>query len=878
MAKKSSSRKPSWWLRRFLVPIAGLMAFCVVLLPSFAIRHPVQPYLSPVAAAIASANAPTAQQQGEDDALQRGRDLYQQGQFSAAAKVWQAAATAYEQQQDDLNQALALSYLALSQRELGQLEAAQQTIARSLELVNRQPVASQRSVLAQVLNTQGSVQLAAGQAQQALETWQQAAELYTSLGDERGRVGALLNQAQAEQALGFYLRARKTLLASREALQRQTDLNLQALGLRNLGEILRSIGDLNGSQEALTDSLNVAQPNDLPVLGDVYLSLGNTAYARQETDIAVYYYRQAIARSPMGSVQAQLNQLRLLIDAKRWNEAQALQAEVQPVVTSLQPSRAAIYAQINYAQSLVRLRQQRGNVTPDWPAIAQIVATAVQQARQLQDKPAEAHALGTLGNVYEQTQQWDDALDLTQQALLLAQTINAPDIAYQWQWQVGRLLKAQADQSAQTNSSRYTGAIAAYADAINTLKTLRNDLVAVNTDVQFSFRESVEPVYRQLVDLLLGNDANQENLNQARDVIESLQLAQLDNFFRENCLNARPTQVDRLDTQAAVLYSILLDDRLEVILSLPNQPLRHYATAISEANLNNLLDQTRRLLRRTSDPDDRLPVFQKVYDALVRPAEADLAASQVKTLVFILDGALQGIPMSVLHDGTQYLIEKYSIGLAPGLQLLEPEPLQQEKLNILLGGLTEARLGFSALPGVAAEVTQITAKVPTQLLLNSQFTTTSLQNQVEESSFPIVHLATHGQFSSNAEDTFILAWDNPINVRDLDTFLRARQEVARRPIELLILSACQTAAGDRRAALGLAGIAVRSGARSTLATLWSVDDQSTAFLMVQFYQKLLQGNVTKAEALRQAQLELQKQPGFQHPYYWAPFVLVGNWL
>jgi len=108
--------------------------------------------------------------------------------------------------------------------------------------------------------------------------------------------------------------------------------------------------------------------------------------------------------------------------------------------------------------------------------------------------------------------------------------------------------------------------------------------------------------------------------------------------------------------------------------------------------------------------------------------------------------------------------------------------------------------------------------------------------------------------------------------------LQARAQNQRQPIELLVLSACQTAAGDNRAALGLAGVAVRSGARSTLATLWSVDDQSTSSFMIEFYQALAQPQVTKAKALRQAQLALLKQPEFKHPYFWAPFVLVGNWL
>jgi CHAT domain-containing protein len=140
-------------------------------------------------------------------------------------------------------------------------------------------------------------------------------------------------------------------------------------------------------------------------------------------------------------------------------------------------------------------------------------------------------------------------------------------------------------------------------------------------------------------------------------------------------------------------------------------------------------------------------------------------------------------------------------------------------------------------------------------------------------------LATHGQFSSKAEETFILTWDDRINVNELSSLLETTDLRRSNPIELLVLSACETAKGDNRASLGIAGVAVRAGARSTLATLWLVNDEATAQIMVRFYQELSQTTVTKAEALRRAQELILQDPKYrQHPYYWAPYVLVGNWL
>ncbi|KAM3106838.1 CHAT domain-containing protein [Phormidesmis sp. 146-33] len=163
-------------------------------------------------------------------------------------------------------------------------------------------------------------------------------------------------------------------------------------------------------------------------------------------------------------------------------------------------------------------------------------------------------------------------------------------------------------------------------------------------------------------------------------------------------------------------------------------------------------------------------------------------------------------------------------------------------------------------------------------MLNQQFTTQSFQAAMNLQSFSIAHLATHGQFSSKANETFILAWDKTINANELNTLLRSRDQQQSQPLELLVLSACETAAGDNRATLGLAGVALRAGARSTIASLWSVNDESTALLMNQFYQTLINQSQPRAEALRQAQLKLLQMPEYQLPLFWAPYVLIGSCL
>jgi tetratricopeptide (TPR) repeat protein len=642
---------------------------------------------------------------------QEGRKLYETGEFSEAVKLWEQIAQTYQARGDALNQARVLNNLSFAYQQLGQWERAKEATAESLKLLQAAQINNSKerlNILAQALNSQGSLQLALGQPEDALATWQQAAVTYTEAGDELGTIRSTINQSLALKALGFYRRALATLTRVRSSLEEQPDSLLKATGLNSLGSTLRLIGDLKQSRQVLQQSLIFAQKlNSAPEIAAALFSLGNTTRSRQDAKAALEFYQQAAAISPsqITKIKAQLNQLSLLVDTEQWSDAQAMWPQIEPQIANLPPSRAAIYAQINLAHSLIQLKQNTATNTPTWSAIAQLVANSAQQAKSLGDRRSYALALGILGGVYEQTQQWSSARELTQEALLLAQGINAPDIAYRWHWQLGRLLKVQGD---------IKGAIAAYTQAVSALQSLRSDLVGINTDIQFSFRESVEPVYRQLVSLLLqpgDTEPSQQNLLQARNVIESLQLAELDNFFREACLDTKPAQIDRVDPQTAVIYPIILAYRLEVILSLPQKPLRHYATFLSESEVESVAEKFGQALVIRSKRE-YVPFSQQVYDWLIRPAETDLANSGVKTLVFVLDGSLRNIPMAALNDGKQYLIEKYSIALTPGLQLLDPKQLQRGELKVLGAGLTEARQGFPPLDNVARELKEIKSEVP----------------------------------------------------------------------------------------------------------------------------------------------------------------------
>lgn len=719
------------------------------------------------------------------------------------------------------------------------------------------------------------------------------------------------------------------------------------LAYRSLGNVLRIMGQLEQSYQILQIGLAAAQTqNDTTSLAPLYLSMGNTLRAlshqaalevprhRDWTEKSTvsrtclaplsvgedtspglslglsqqaancYQLAADITTSPTGQIQAEINLLNLWVQHRLKSGIPGLISRLQAQLTNLPPSKTAITSQLKLAQNLICLRStvsqlqaeqsspilqaclslpstitgNRLDLTltqiPDWPQIQHLVTRALEQARLLLDLPSQSNALGYLAAIAQQQGNLREAQHLTEQALQSTSAFDRPELAYLWRWQLGRLYQIQGQKAA---------AITAYTAAFDTLQTLRQELVTATRDVQFNFRDSVEPIYRELVDLLLqAPDPSPSELQQAWDILEALQLAELNNFFKEACFQARRTSIDKIDPESAVIYTVILPHRLGLIVAFPGEPLAFYATPLKPQSQNEttqFIEHAVRELRKTLDPiHSKLKPYQQFYDWLIRPVEADLIQHKTKTLIFILDGVLRQVPLSALHDGDQYLIEKYRIAITPSLQLLQTSSNSSKGLKTLAAGLGAARQNFLELPGVLEEVRGITEIVPSHALLDQEFIRSRLQNELSATAFSIVHLATHGQFSSRAKDTFLLTWDERINVKQLSNLLPEHRENSKNALDLLILSACQTASGDQRSVLGLAGIAVRTGARSTLGTIWSVKDESTAKFILEFYRRYAQPGVSKAEALRQAQLSFVHSPQYQHPVYWAAFVLIGNWI
>ena len=464
--------------------------------------------------------------------------------------------------------------------------------------------------------------------------------------------------------------------------------------------------------------------------------------------------------------------------------------------------------------------------------------------------------------------------------------------SYQWQWQLGRI---------HTLNGERESAIAAYSATIQTLETIRKSILSADIEDQFSFRDEVQPVYREYVSLLLEkNIQNQGNLKKARDLIEDLQLAELENFLGCDLPERKVAdEVANDDPSAVIVYPIILPDRLEVIFSTLNtsdtskkeRKLTHYSHAINKEELELKLRELRYRLEQPYTTKKTTALSKEIYSWLIKDAEKELLKPSNKTntaehktnpaeytLLFVADGAFRNIPMAALEDGEgHYLIEKYAVAIAPRLQLLVSDRQRPSNPRAILAGLTgQPDKNFGTLKYVKDEIDAIEKifKKDFTRLIGQDFTREKLRTNLAKG-VDIVHLATHGEFNYAKKDTFILTEEGSSSKVDLNE-LENLFQINRHPIDLLVLSACETATGDDRDTLGIAGMTVRSGARSSIASLWNIGDNLTMVEFMQnLYDQLIHQGKSKVQAIRQAQLySIQSGESISQ---WAPYILVGDW-
>ncbi|GJL56059.1 MAG: hypothetical protein NPIRA02_31910 [Nitrospirales bacterium] len=736
----------------------------------------------------------------------------------------------------------------------------------------------------------GEQQFTQGHFSQAAQQWEQAARGFEEAGQPEAQAHALLYLSQALYNLGQYQRAGVTLNLARELAVESNNRVLASRILGRLGNVAFALGLVEAAEGYLTKGLAEARElEDSMLVATILNDRGNVLASLQRYDEALGSFTESTVLAeamnhPSLAVTALINAAwSSLLEGDVTASRDRLDLAMTQV-HDLEDSHRKAQEFLSIGLAYNRLRQER-QVSQQQLGLQ--AAKAFQQsaeiARRLKDHRTASYGWGHLGHLYEDEGRLEEAMELTRRAIHAAQQGSASESLYQWEWQAGRLLRSQG---------KMDEAILAYRRAVYTLQPIRHEVTRGFPVQSKSFRSSIGPLFFELVDLLLTQadettDAtvHQSILGNARRTMEQFKAAELQDYFRDNCVEAslsKKTNVDEIVKgldHTAVVYPILLPDRMELLISVHHGQKAELKRERVSVTLETLTKEVRRLRKFLEKRTTReyLPHAQQVYAWLIEPLREHLNEFDIHTLVFVPDGPLRTIPLGALHDGNEFLIAQYALAITPGIDLTDPRPINRENIKLLSVGLTDSVQGFPSLPNVASEIHALNELYGGRVLLNQQFQVHELEDEMKDERPSIVHIASHAKFSGEAKNTFLLAFDEKLTMDRLDELIGLYQ-FRETPLDLLTLSACETAAGDDRAALGLAGVAIKAGARSALATLWFINDKATSELVTEFYRQLHDTSVSKAVALQLAKKTLLNHPFYQHPGYWSPFLLINNWL
>ena len=719
----------------------------------------------------------------------------------------------------------------------------------------------------------------------AATSWQVAARLYADTKQPQAHSLALTHLARAYAALGHDDQAVQSL---RTALRLAEEAGAPAQRVRILGELgnlAMATGNVVEAERLVSDALTLARALGQAELTATLLhTRGNLLMAQQQPHEALEVYRDSAALAQQAR-QAGLRARALAhaaLAATHTAQPHTATTLLDDALTHLQQAESSH----DTAYDLLFIGRVYHRLAATDPALVLRAAKAFQEAadlaQTLQDPRALSYAWGYLGRLYEEEHRYQEALNLTRRAVLAAQQVYVPESLALWHWQSGRLLRALGDSPA---------ALDAYERALATVQSMRSALLRGSERAPTGFRTAWGPLYFELADLFLRRAAALETrdqeavypqyewyLHQARSTVEQFKTAELRDYFGDECVaavQARSTALERVAPDAVIVYPILLSDRTDVLVSLPTG-IKRVEVPVTGSDLEQRVRIFRNALH-DRDPLRYLQHAQALYTWLIRPFEAEMAARHVQTIIFVPDGALRLLPLAALHDGQQFLVEKYALAITPSLTLTDPRPLPPGKFQVLAAGVSSAVAGFPPLPRVAEELHRVQRLYGGTVLLDQDFSPERLDATLRQGAFGIVHIAAHGQFAAEAAESSLLTAHGKLTIQRLAQIV-GRLRFRDHPLELLTLSACETASGDDRAALGLAGVALQAGARSAVATLWLVHDEAAAVLMEAFYRSLQTPGVSRARALQQAQRTLLQDPAYADPFFWAPFLLINNWL
>jgi len=654
----------------------------------------------------------------------------------------------------------------------------------------------------------------------------------------------LLAQGERLQSSGFSSQSNTYLtLAYEQATTDQQRIDAALLLMQNRFEQ----GDIQAAesllQEVLAKGIPTQKARGYLQLADNYRHQGRLKLANKAYQIAL--------TSPDAETRAvaRLNSSKL----KPYNEVEAELLKAKNTIAKItKPERqASLYASLGLLAIM-------HNEQLSWHSFNQALALS-----HADDDYLHSQIYGYQAQLYQQQRRIDDAIKLSRYAILIGQSY--PELLMLWEWQLGKLLKIKDPELA----------LQAYRRAINHLEHIRSDISIRYKAGHSSFRQTMEPLYLELADLLLSTPAKnpaQEQilLKEVQQTIEAFKTAELQDYFKDSCAVTQQPIIDLGDKlpRTAIIYPIIFPDRLEILLGLGNQ-FKHYSIAVTKKHLHKILTAAVKRLRPTAD-GRHLTKFsyqelRQLHQWLIEPLEADLVQGKIHTLVYVPDGRLRTLPISTLWNGHSFLIERYAIATVSGLSLLDPNPLPRDKIATLLAGISKpgrgsvqalptymkkALLGIQeqsaakninpssttslntnrankiilthkatekiqdslSLPGVEQELQALSTTLNTKALHNKDFKLEHFARQLNQGA-RIVHIASHGLFTGDPKKSFIMTHDRLMDMNMLEELFKS-EAFSDAPVELLTLSACQTAEGNDRAPLGLAGIALKSGVRS----------------------------------------------------------------
>lgn len=763
---------------------------------------------------------------------------------------------------------------------------------------------------------------------QSIETWKQEIRAHQVAGELVSQVETQLRLSEAYFHLGHYPKADKVLHDALKLVELTQQVKQKARILGSLGRLYTLYTPPNHLLEAkdqacryLLESIILSETNHFPAIAALsklhlgYWLLTQQKYPEARTAFEKSFYWAHQNEHELLAIQASIN--KVVLDLK-----EGKQADAKKKLVKLLEQSQSLPDSHDKMRVLMKVGELLQNFDEHRLASYQAFNGATNIAQSLGEQRALSQATGHLGHLYEKAGRYQEAIKLTKQAIFFAQAAQAPEWLFRWLWQQGRLLKAQ---------NQAADAINSYQQAVDVLECsqptlpdhfltcplpFRQDMMnTYHTLGQTSFYERFSPLFLELADLYLqqarvintSDEKQQDSLRRAREVIEQLKANELRDYFQDDCIDEflrhKVETLDNIleriqDTKTAIIYPILLTDRIELLVTLPKQeqPLQSFSVPIGRQEIRKTIKTFREQLTSEDSYWDESKTYltnaKQLYEWLIEPLTLTLTQWDIHTLVFVPEGPLLTIPMATLHDGHQFLIEQYALAITAGLKLTAPKMHPLRSVDKILLGASKKGLNYpiDEIEEIARLFTQypedesdeknllIYITSSTDFTKNNHFTKYELEKSFTNRS-ALVHLASHAQFSESPQNSFLQIKEDKLSFDELEKLVK-KTKFREIPIELLTLSACETATGGNyeKTTLGLSGMTVKAGARSVLGSLWAAGDDATKHLMIFFYQNL-QKSMSKAQALQAAQKKLLDSKVYgSHPYDWAPFLIIGNWL